>query len=99
MKNRHGKAHKKCVLVLDTGAGAFVADEYYPNDGGRVHLLGISRYAAFHMVDSVLESKKAAFDVRLVYYGDDWPEEIAGCRDPEIILRHFGLAEGGLAKI
>jgi hypothetical protein len=69
-----------------------VCDEYYPNDYGRIHMLGDSCYAHFYMDVFTVEYKKVVRDVAAVVYSQtDWPSSLAGSKDRETILAHFGI--------
>jgi hypothetical protein len=89
-------ATRQSILLRAGDDQFFASDEYFAGDNGRLHLLGLSCFAHYYPVDGILDYKKAAIPVTVVFLGDEWPDPILGCKDPAAIAAYF--AEVSLAS-
>jgi len=81
------------VLILRDDLGHYhVAEEYNTDDYGRLHLLGLNKYAYYHKDEAVIEYAKVCIPVvEVVYIADTWPIDLPA-RTPEAILEYFGFS-------
>lgn len=82
---------QKVIVLKPVGGGPGIAGtEYNPDDYGRLHLLGESRYAQFDRERMVLEYQKTAIDIEeIVYEAESWPKGLAPTRFQ--VLEYFGM--------
>jgi hypothetical protein len=79
---------KRLALRLDSHE-VIVCNEYYPDDGGRVHMIPAHRYGTFNKDSMILEIQKVSLSVvEVIYEGDEWPDAIISTA-PQAIIQYF----------